>query len=47
MEVEGNDTLPFLELVVMMKGLKVDTKCTGNLLILVVICTSSPTTHIT
>jgi hypothetical protein len=47
MEVEGNDTLPFLILVVMKRGLKLVTKFTGNLLILVVICTSSPATHIT
>jgi hypothetical protein len=44
MKVEADYTLPFLDVLVMKKGPKLATKCTGNLT-LVVICTS--TTHIT
>jgi hypothetical protein len=47
MEVEANDSLPFLDVLVMKRGPKLTIKCCGSLLILVVICISRPTTHIT
>jgi hypothetical protein len=47
MEAETNTTLLFLDVLVMKLGPKLPRNCTRNLLILVVICISSPTTHIT
>jgi hypothetical protein len=47
MEIEANNTLPFLDVLGMKRGPKLAMKVYQKLLILVVICTSSPTTHIT
>jgi hypothetical protein len=47
MEMEANNTLPFLDIFVMKRVQNRGWKCTGNRLILVVICISIPTTHIT
>jgi hypothetical protein len=47
MEVEANDTLPFMDVLVMKKGPNLSRKCTANLLVQVVISISNPTTYIT
>jgi hypothetical protein len=41
------DILPFFDVLVMKRGPKLDIKVYYNSLIQVIICTSSPTTHVT
>jgi hypothetical protein len=46
MEIQANDTLPFFDILVMKRAPELAAKCTGNLLILVIISISSENTHI-
>jgi hypothetical protein len=45
--VENNNTILFLDVLVMKRGLEVATKCNRNLLIQVAVYTTKPTAHTT